>query len=304
MEIKQHLEIRHHNAITTARYGYSEMQLDLLFYLLSQLRKEDTSGVYYLPVKDLAEVTGKKQNHAQLKNATADMGSRVFEVLSKTSYKQLWMFQSIEYLDGEGTVAVKLSEDIRPYLFELRENFTSFQLYAALRLPSKYSKRIYQLCSQWKDKGQTPKMEIVELKRMLGIIDDKGADKLKQIVQLRARVLDLAITQISERTDLKVTYELFKKGRSFEKVRFYITRQKTVPQPSIAFEQPLEEIKVAAARRNLDILKIVRPELVNRILSDPTSVAAVNRFMYDLRNETVKATINAGGLLLKTLGLV
>jgi len=35
------LEIRQDNAITTARYDYSACQLDILFYLLSKLRKDD-----------------------------------------------------------------------------------------------------------------------------------------------------------------------------------------------------------------------------------------------------------------------
>ncbi|MBT9394451.1 replication initiation protein [Hymenobacter sp. NST-14] len=304
MEAKQSLEVRQHNAITTARYEYTELQMDLFFYLLSQLRKENQDGIYRLSVKDLAEVTGKKQNHVQLKKATADMGSRVFEVQTKKSYKQIWMFQSVEYLDGEGTVAVKLSEDIRPYLFELKENFTSFQLYAALRLSSKYAKRIYSICSQWKDKGETPLLEITDLKRMLGVIDEKGNDKFKKISQLREWVLDVSVNQISTHTDLRIKYDLRKRGRSFELIKFLINRQTQAPQLTIAFESPMEDNKVAVCKRNLEQLKIIRPDLVQQILASPDLVAKVNRFVFDLRTEKVKATTNAGGLLLKTLGLV
>lgn len=298
------LEVRQHNAITTARYEYTELQLDIFFYLLKHLRKENTSGVYLLSVRDLADVTGKQQNHAQLKKATADMGSRVFEVLTKKSYKQIWMFQSVEYLDGEGTIAVKLSEDIRPYLFELKENFTSFQLYAALRLSSKYAKRIYQICSQWKDKGETPRMEIAELKRMLGVIDEKGNDKFKKISQVKEWVLDTSVNQICAHTDLRISYELIKKGRSFEQIKFIINRQNQAPQLSISFETPIEDNRAAACKRNLEALKIMRPELVQQILANPDLIAKVNKFVFDLRNETIKATKNPGGLLLKTLGLV
>ena len=298
------LEIRQHNAITTARYEYTELQLDVFFYLLSQLRKDNTTGVYRLSVKDLAEATGKKQNHAQLRKATESMGSRMFEVLTKKSYKQIWMFQSVEYLDGEGTVAVKLSEDIRPYLFELRENFTSFQLYAALRLTSKYAKRIYQICSQWKDKGETPRMELVELKRMLGVIDEKGNDKFKKISQIREWVLDASVKQICEHTDLRISYELIKRGRSFELVKFHINRQHKAPQLAISFEQPIEDNKATACKRNLEELRIVRPDLVQQILNNPDLVAKVNAFVYDLRTEKIKVTKNPAGLLLKTLGLV
>ena len=87
--MKQALEVRHHNAITTARYEYSELQMDLFFYLLSQLRKDDTTGLYEIVVKDLSEITGKKYAYNFLRKATEAMGSRMFEVLTEKIYKQL-----------------------------------------------------------------------------------------------------------------------------------------------------------------------------------------------------------------------
>ena len=55
------------------------------------------------------------------------MGSRVFEVQTETRYRQLWMFQRVDYLLGQGIIEIKLTEDITPYLFDLKENFNQLR---------------------------------------------------------------------------------------------------------------------------------------------------------------------------------
>ena len=58
--MNKEIEVRQHNALTNARYEYSELQLDLLFFLLSKLRKDHQDRVYELNIKDLSLLTGKK----------------------------------------------------------------------------------------------------------------------------------------------------------------------------------------------------------------------------------------------------
>ncbi len=64
--MNQAIEVRQHNAITNARYEYSEMQLDIFLYLLAKLRKDKTDGVYEVSVGEMAKLTGKKYNYQQL----------------------------------------------------------------------------------------------------------------------------------------------------------------------------------------------------------------------------------------------
>ena len=58
--MKNELEIRQHNALTNARYDYAELQLDLLFFIISRLRKEQKTSLYELPIRELSILTGKK----------------------------------------------------------------------------------------------------------------------------------------------------------------------------------------------------------------------------------------------------
>lgn len=299
------VEIRQHNVITQARYDYTACQLDILFYLLSQLKKGDALDKQYtIYVKDVERLTGRQWNYQQLREATADMGSRMFEVEKERTYEQLWMFQKVEYIKGKGCLQILLAEPIRPYVFNLKENFTSYQLHSALKLSSKYAKRIYQLASQWKDKVTTRTYSLDEFKEMLYLKDPKGKkpEQFQNISQLKARVLDIAVRQVTEHTDLKIDYLLIKNSRAYESVRFTITRQQPQQLP-IPFEPGTEDARALAAKQHLDALGITQPQLVATILGDTNHLDQLFRFTYQLKTDKVKATKNPGGLFLKICGL-
>ena len=304
------LEVRQSNALTNARFEYSELQLDLFFFMLSKLRKTQESLVYQLNIKELSALTGKQYHLPYLLLATEGMMSRVFSITTEKSVKQLSMFQRIEYLTGTGITEIKLSEDILPHLFHLKDNFTSYGLAAALRLTSKYAKRIYQLCSQWKDIGETKKYDVQDLKKTLGLIDDKGNEKMKQFGQLRSFVLDPAVKQINEHTELHISYKLEKAGRSFKNIVFTVKPQalaETIPFNLVATAQDVPGVQQSHldnAARVLDELRITDPKHRATILASAAHVAEVNRYNHDLKTGKVKAARNAGGLLLVKLGLV
>jgi len=308
--MSKELEIRQHNALTNARYEYTELQLDLFFFLVSKLRKDQKSDTYELNIKELSALTGKKYDLAYLRKATEDMGSRMFEVETPERHVQLWMFRSVEYLKGLGIIEVSLSDKIIPYLFELQSNFTSYGLASALRLTSKYAKRIYPICSQWKDLGETKKHDIQDFKRMLGLLDDKGIDKMPRTSDFRKSVLDIAVKQINEHTELHISYELEKRGKTFKNITFKVKPQAladNIPFDLVATAQDVPGVQQSHldnAARILDELRITDARHRQTILSSAAHVAEVNRYNHDLKTGKVKASRNPGGLLLVRLGLV
>ncbi len=307
--MSRELEIRQHNALTNARYDYTELQQDLMFFVISKLNP-DNKDSYSLNIMELSKLTGKKYNASYLHKATADMGSRVFEILTKESYEQIWMFQRVKYHLGQGIIEFDLTKHILPYLFDLKNNFTSYELAAALRLSSKYAKRIYQLCSQWKDLGETRNYDLQDLKKMLGLLDEKGNEKMKQLIDLRINVLDVAVKQINEHTELNISYTLEKVGRSFKSIIFTVKSQalaEAIPFDLVATAPTLPGVQQSHydnAARILDELRITDARHRQTILASAAHVAEVNRYNHDLKTGKVKASRNPGGLLLVRLGLV
>jgi plasmid replication initiation protein len=307
--MNKELEIRQHNALTNARYEYTELQLDLFFFIISKLRKGDKDTLYQLDIMELSSLTGKRYNGAYLHKATADMGSRMLEVEDATEYRQIWMFQQIRFLKGQGIIEFDLTRHVLPFLFDLKNNFTSYELAAALRLTSKYAKRVYQLCSQWKNLGETKKYDLQDFKRMLGLLDDKGNEKMKQIKDFRESVLDIAVKQINEHTELHISYKLEKKGKAFKNIIFTVKPQalaETIPfdlVPGATAPAGLAQHQVDNAGRLLAQLSITTPDLVAQILTSPAHVAACNKFAHDLKTGKHTKAHSLSGLLLTILGL-
>lgn len=210
-------EIRQHNVITTASQQLSAQEMDIFLYLFWLLHKDDCAGTYYrLYKKDLEKLTGRRWNYKQLMASAAKLRSREILLWVGKNKLQVGLLASAEYLDGQGCLELELSEKIRPYLVGLQGNFTSFRLQAVLRLTSKHAKRIYQLVSQWKDQGQTPFYPISELKIILGLNQAKRTtgERYQKISMLQKFVLDIAVQQINEHTELAISYEFKKETRS------------------------------------------------------------------------------------------
>ncbi|RYC66211.1 replication initiation protein [Spirosoma sordidisoli] len=311
------IQVRQHNAITNARYEYSEMQLDIFLYLLSSLRKDQPDGVYEISVGEMSKLTGKKYNYQQLRLATEGMGSRMFEIPNETDkkgrqvWRQMWMFDRVDYVHGTGIIEIEFTRTIQPYLFDLKANFTSFQLYSALRLGSKHAKRIYTLCSQWKDKGQTPEYVIEEFKRTIGLINDKGDMEYAEITMFKKFVLDIAVKQINEHTDLEIGYTLRKRGRSFQNITFTVKAQplavvlpvKDGPAKAGVALAGVSDAQYQNARLLLEKWNIKRADVVNQIMNSAGLVQEVNKFAYELQTGKIKVEKNVAGYLLTRLGL-
>lgn len=240
---EREMMLKQHNTITSGRYDFTSAQLDIMFMLLSQLKEDKIT--YRIHAKDIELLTGRTWNYQQLRKSTEDIGSRMFEIEGEGFYEQIWLFQKVKYLHGEGAFEVMISEPAKPLFFELKNNFTHFQLRSVLNCSSSYAKRLYMIACQWKRVGRFPRpMPIVDFKKMLGLVDGKGNEQYSEITGFKKKVLDIAKKQINEHTDITFDYELFKRGRSYQFIQIYVNLSKQNPQQlSIDFKKPLAEQK-------------------------------------------------------------
>ena len=233
--IKPYYEVRQSNVLTEARFNFTACQLDIYFYLLSMLTAHDEPEKKYdIYVSQIKELTGRDWNYQQLRDSTKDLLGRVIEFDDEEgNFCQTSLIASTKYIKGQGCVKVTISYIIRPLLLELKARYTSFQLHCALAMTSKFAKRIYLLCSEWKNNANSKGDEAIsrqytvdELRYMLEITDPEGKepDQYKQWSEFKIKILDTAKKQINEYSDLKVNYRAIKMGRSYEIVQFHIKK--------------------------------------------------------------------------------
>ena len=117
--------------------------------------------------------------------------------------------QQATYNDGKGYVEVMFSNGIIPLITRLSKEYTEYELIQIRNLNSVYALRIFEMLMQWRSVSKTPLVTIDDLRNRLGIADHQ----YKLMSNFKARVLDLAINEINEHTDIIVKYQQHKQGK-------------------------------------------------------------------------------------------
>ncbi len=130
-----------------------------------------------------------------------------------TLTKSRWI-QDANYRKGEGRILVTLTRVVIEHVTKIDGFEQNISLVTILKktadFKSVYAVRLYELLMQWKSVGKTPIYELNKFRSQLGI----GVNEYDRMEAFKRRVLDIAIKQINEHTDITVKYEQHKKGRA------------------------------------------------------------------------------------------
>jgi plasmid replication initiation protein len=140
--------------------------------------------------------------------------------------------EGVFHKDGSGFVKLKFSSYVAPHLARLETEYTEYRLERIGKLTSYYAVRIYELCAQCRNKITKEREEsLPDLRRKLGI-DESEYSGRTAIADFKRRVLDPAIKQINTHTDLHVSYENIKTGRTVTGLLFSISEKTATPEPT------------------------------------------------------------------------
>ena len=152
-----------------------------------------------------------------------------------TLTKSRWI-QDANYRKGEGRILVTLTRVVIEHVTKIdgfEQYFTSYHLKKTADFKSVYAVRLYELLMQWKSVGKTPAYELNKFRSQLGI----AVNEYTRMEAFKRRVLDIAVDQINELSDITVKYEQHKKGRSISGFSFTF-KQKKKPKDVKAQRDP------------------------------------------------------------------
>ena len=154
----------------------------------------------------------------------------------------------IFYVDDLALLEITFAPDVVPLITRLEEHCTKYEAKQVAHLTSKYATRLYELLIAWREVGKTPVFELQQLRKNLGVEDDE----YQRMHHFKSRVLETAITQINEHTDIKATYEQHKKGRTITGFSFKF-KQKVQPKIETKRDPNTPDffIKMTDAQRHL-----------------------------------------------------
>lgn len=215
--------VKKHNALVNASYTISlaEQRLILLAVAIADGNPEriEEQTVY---AQDYADQWGVslKTAYEAMQYAASQLFERRFTFQQETpkglkTTISRWV-SHVSYIEGEGSVSLAFAPHVQPLLCDLKEKFTHYALEQIADLTSVHAVRLYEMLMSWRSTGKTPVISVAELRRRLGIEDHEYA----RMTDFKRWVLNFAIEQVNEHTDITASYQQYKRGRSISGFEF------------------------------------------------------------------------------------
>ena len=269
------------NALMNASYNLALVEQRLILLAIIEARESGRGINANDPLTVHAESyinqfkVEKHTAYQALKDACKDLFARQFSYQQRsakgntTNMTSRWISQ-IGYTENEATVQLVFAPAVVPLITRLEEQFTKYDIEQISSLSSAYAVRLYELLICWRSTGKTPVIELAEFRKRIGVLDTEYT----RTDNLKMRVIELALKQINDYTDITASYEQHKKGRTITGFSFKF-KQKKPKQAEIAIETP------KTASSDLDTIKpLTEPQIAkySMILCKLGSISDLSNF--------------------------
>ena len=231
---KEEYKVVKHNDLVNEKpdHPYTLNQLKLICHLISHIKPTDTNF-------ETKEVSLKELNFDSIENGCnyGIFKSEILELLKKpfelpTKYWVNW-FSTLSY--KEGVIEYAFDERLKPFLLNLKNNFTSYQLKNILSLKSVYAIRMYELLKQY----EVAKARTIEIKELRSLLNIPRGYRNNNITKLLENVKE----ELTLKTDLTFNFEVFKKQQKLNEVKFTIQHNKK-ENKSLSVKDKIKSLKV------------------------------------------------------------
>ena len=228
------------NELIEAAYALTvdEMRLILLASSKIDSRKSEV-GKITIFAREFAEKFGlpKKHIYDNLKKSVSQIMRKPIVFFENSErIERAWFIENRYQVNpGDGTyVTIQFSPLIEPYLYELKDKFTSINFEHAAKLNSPFSFRLYQWLIKVKNLKSNKNNDVISV--VLDIIWMKersgNANSYPQWRDYKDRVITPAVEQINSKTDISIIWEPLKKGRAIHAIKFsYVVEAATFAKP-------------------------------------------------------------------------
>ena len=213
------------NSLIEASYRLTLDEMRLLALTIGTMNPKSDQQVFEFSVSEFVNQfpdVNADRAYTQIKSAIERISERWVKTEDERHVTKFRWVSSQTYFKKEGRFKIALTNEIMPYLTQLKGQFTQYQLNHISGFSSVHAIRLYELFTQYKRLGERY-ISVEELKKWLQL-----EDKYDRYNNLNQWVLIPALSEINEKSDLFVGYEPIKRGRKIIGVEFNITYEKPV----------------------------------------------------------------------------
>lgn len=246
------------NRLIQAGYRLTLNEQRLILYAISRCREEQkgltadtpvtitaTSFAKQFPSIDLASVYGQLVDSL---DGLFDRFVTLYDTEPETGEarvtKTRWI-STASYIDGAGCIQLIFAPIIVKYITRLEREFTPYRLDKIAGMSSTHAVRLYELLQQYRRIGER-ELSLADLRTMFQV--EQGEYKLT--ADFIKRIINVAVEQINQHSDLSVTYQTKKTGRAITHFLFKI--KSTASELEIADDQAYREKLEVNGQQRLD----------------------------------------------------
>ena len=225
------------NALINASYNLDLVEQRLILLAILEARESgkgiNANDPLTVHAESYINQFGVHRNTAYqaLKDACDDLFARQFSYQSLSekgnviNHKSRWVSE-VAYIDNEAVVRLIFAPAIVPLITRLEEQFTKYEIQQISNLTSAYAVRLYEILIAWRSTGKTPLITLYDFRQKIGVLDTE----YKRMYDFKKYVLDIALKQVNEHTDITVKVEQHKTGRSITGFSFSFNQKKSAIQ--------------------------------------------------------------------------
>lgn len=225
IELRNKMVVKANDLIQKSRFDLSLQQQKIILFLISHIEPSDKEfKLYEFSVIDFCQVCGidytAGKNYKDIKKAIKEIADKSVWIKTQDDEETLLRWVEKPCINkNSGTIKIRLDEDMKPYLLQLKKNFTQYELIYTLQFKSKYTIRLYELIKSIHYR------ELEEYKRVFKTEDIKellNGEKYTQYRDFKQRVLIPSIREINENSDKQVFMNEIKKGKKVEYIELLV----------------------------------------------------------------------------------
>jgi plasmid replication initiation protein len=196
---------------------------------IMQVQPEDEElKPYKIKLTELSNLLGVSKSNISrdIDSITNDIFANPVFIKSETPDAVRWIkypwVTRCEY-DSRYGLALKLNEDLKPFLLKLKTHYTQYTLETVMTMKSVYAIRIFEILQSKIMTRTLPKegidviVSVEELKELCGCVET-----YTDFGHFRQKVLEPAKREINEKTTYTMDYSYIKESRSVKEIVFHV----------------------------------------------------------------------------------
>jgi plasmid replication initiation protein len=216
------------NQLIRGRINWTKLEHRVVAMLVAQLKQEDESfemqRVHISELMDMAQVSSRdiydRAEEVCRKLLNQKVHVRTLTEDGRRVYQGYNCLSTCRYVEGSGYIEAKFNDDMKPFLLQLKRQFTMYRLQNFMQLGSQHSMRVYELIKM-REGLRYLCVSVEELREVLCC--EHTYDRFSDF---KRYVLERARTEIADTCDVYFTYKVDRDGRTPVRVHFLIHQRK------------------------------------------------------------------------------